>query len=295
VESVVDNHLREEDPRQVNAAPQQVYRRGLEKPRHILAHLMLPIGPVVPALGTPVVQGMSDSLAGEDLGQPIGGAAVLPLTCAGADVDVARGELAQDPGIAQVREIIHRIVEIKIIVVHPIHEVPHVVYAGHREAALDHVGMLEQRVGRVIRAERCAHGGDSDPWALAIVPDERHDLFAKVGIENGLYITSMKWMRAFVIKAEAVDGIDAEEFDFAAFDEIGQRADHALTFQFRFVARASRETENRLPPMAVDKHAHVNTEPGRIPAVIFTFHKVFLARGAGKKSMPAQPGWGQWN
>src|SRR5271166_2354578 len=147
----------------------------------------------------------------------------------------------------------------------------------------------------MICTERGAHRGNRDSVALAIVPDEGNDLFSKVGIENGLYITAVQGMRALVVKTEAVNGIDAEDFYLPAFDKIGQRADHALAFELRLVARTGRETENRLPPMAVDNHAHVDAQPRRIPAVIFAFHNMFLARRAGKESMPAQAGRGQWN
>ncbi len=106
------------------------------------------------------------------------------------------------------------------------------------------------------------------PWRLAIVPDERNDFFPQVGIKDGLHVTAVKRMRAFVIKAEAVDGIDAEEFYLAAFDEIGECADHALAFEFRLVTRAGGKTENRLSPVAVDDDTQVHAEPGRMPAVI---------------------------
>src|SRR5580704_2636543 len=263
----------------------------LEKPANVLAHLMLPIRPVMPALRAPVVQRMPNSLAGEDFGQSISRAAVLPLTSTRADVNVARGELSQNPWIVQVSEIIHRIVEVEIVVVHSVHKVPNVVHAGHRKAPLDHVGMLEQRVGRVVRAERRAHRGNRDPRALAIIPNERNDLLAKVGVKNGLHVTPVKGMRAFVIKAESIDGIDAEEFYFPAVDEIGQRADQALAFEFRLIARARRKPENRLSPVAVDNHAHVEAQPRRIPAVIFTFHNVLRALRAGREyASPARMG-----
>ena len=68
----------------------------------------------------------------------------------------------------------------------------------------------------MVRAERCAHRGDADPWSFAIVEDERHHFFAQVGIEDRLHVAAVKRMRAAIVKAEAVDGIDAEEFHFAA-------------------------------------------------------------------------------
>ena len=232
-----------------------------------------------------------DALAGKDFGEAIGGAAVFPLAGAGGEMDVAGADLLVKPGIAHVREIIDGIVEIEIVVVQAVHEIADVVNAGHGEAALDDVGMLEERVGGVIGAEGCAHGGNGDAGALAIVPDEGNDLFAKVGIEDGLDIAAVKGMRAFVIEAEAVDGIDAEDFDFAALDKIGESADHALAFEFGFVAGAGGKTENGLSPMAMDDDAKVKPQAGRMPAVVFAFHKCAShgARG-GKVCQPRRDG-----
>jgi hypothetical protein len=250
----------------------------------------------VAALGAPVIEGMADAFAGEDFGESVGGAASFPRACAGGEVNVAGADLVVEPGIAHVGEIIDGIVEIEIVVVHAIHEIADVVDAGHSETALDYVGMLEERVGGVIGAKGCAHGGDGDAGALAIVPDEGNDFLAKVGIEDGLHVAAVKGMGAFVIEAEAVDGIDAEEFYFAALDKISEGADHALAFELGFVASAGGKAENGLAPVAVDDHVQIEAEPGRIPAMNFAFHRVCSSRAArGRESMPAEGRWEQWN
>ena len=64
--------------------------------------------------------------------------------------------LVEKPGIVLVGHIVDRIIEVEVVVVHPVHRVAHVVNAGERVAALHVVGMLEEGVGRVIGAERCA-------------------------------------------------------------------------------------------------------------------------------------------
>src|SRR5579872_7221436 len=87
-------------------------------------------------------------------------------------------------------------------------------------------------------------------------------------------------MGGLVVEAGAVDGVDAEDFDFAGFDEIGKRADHALIFEFPFVAGAGREADERLAVMAVDDDAHIPADPGGIPAVIFAFHGAPWVAGA---------------
>src|SRR6266704_1646625 len=129
-------------------------RRPLsEKLGHILPHLVPPVRPVVTALGTPVVERMAYALAGKNFGEAVRGAAVLPGARAGGDVDIARGNLLLKPQIAHIREVIDRIVEIKIVVEHPVHEISQVVHAGHGETPLDHVGMFEERVSCMIRPE----------------------------------------------------------------------------------------------------------------------------------------------
>lgn len=254
----------------------------LKKAGDVFAHLVLPEGPVVAALGAPVVEGVANALAGEDFRKAVGGAAILPRAGAGGDVNIARSKLAENPGIVKIGEVVDGIVEIKIVVVHAVHEIADVVDAGHGEATLDDVGMLEEGVCGVIGAEGGAHGGDGDALALAVVPDEGNDFLAKVGIEDGLNIAAMERMCALVIKAEAVNGIDAKDFEFAAIDEVGERANHALAFEFVLVTGAGGKTDERLAPMAVDDDAKVKPQAGRVPAVNFAFHEECLARDAGR-------------
>src|SRR5260370_5622408 len=233
---------------------------------------MLPVRPVVAALRAPVVQRVTDTFAGENFGEAISRPAVLPLTRAGAEVNVTTCDLVIEPGIAGVRKIVNGVVEIKIVVTHPVHEVSQVVHAGHREAALDDVGMLEEGVRGVVRAERSAHRGRGNALRLAIVPYKRNDLFSQVGIENGLDVAAVKWMRALVVKAVSIDRIHGEEFDSSGVDEIRERADHALPLKLPLVAGASRETKERRPPMSLDHDPQLHTQPVRHPPVIFTFH-----------------------
>src|SRR6266481_5273793 len=172
---------------------------------------------------------MADALSRENFGEAVGRPAVLPLTRAGAEVNVATRDLVVEPGIAGVREVVNGIVEVEVVVVHAIHEIPQVVYAGHREATLDDVGMLEKAVGGVVCAKRSAHCGDGNALRLAVVPDERDDLFTQVRIENGLDVAAVKWVRALVVKA--------------------------LALELPLVARAGRKTKERRAPVSEDNYA----------------------------------------
>src|SRR5882724_8520999 len=114
-----------------------------EKLGDVFAHLVFPIRPVVAALGAPVIERVADSLAGKNFREAVGWPAVFPLARAGGDVNVARSNLFVAPGMAHIGEVIDVVVEIKIVVVHAVHEVFHVVNAGHGKAALDDIGVLE--------------------------------------------------------------------------------------------------------------------------------------------------------
>ena len=60
------------------------------------------------------------------------------------------------PGVTLVSYIVHRVIEVEVVVIHPVHGVAHVVDARERVTALHVVGMLEESVGRMIGTERCA-------------------------------------------------------------------------------------------------------------------------------------------
>lgn len=223
------------------------------------------------ALEAPVVDGVADAFAGEDFGEAIGGAAVLPLTGAGDEMDVATGKLAVKPGIGKIGEIVDGIVEIKILVVEAVHEIAQIIDTGHGEAAFENIGMTEKRVGRVIGTEGSAHGGDGDA-RLTIIPDEGDDFLGEIGIEDGLDVAAMKRVSGFVVEAEAVDGVDGVELDAAGVDEFGESANHALAFEFPLVSRAGGETENGRAVVAVNDDAEIEAEARGVPAMIFAFH-----------------------
>src|SRR5213078_889138 len=92
---------------------------------HILPHLMMPVGPFVPALRAPVVQMMSNAAIPEDLGHSVGRPAVLPRTTAGHEPDVATRVLMEKPRVILVGHIIDGVVEVEVVVVHPVHGIAH--------------------------------------------------------------------------------------------------------------------------------------------------------------------------
>src|SRR4030095_7363859 len=100
----------------------------------VFPHLVMPVGPFVPALRAPVVQMMSDAGIPERLRHSVGGAAVLPRTTAGHESDVATRVLVEKPGITLVGYVVDRIIEVEVVVVHSVHRIPHIVDARERLA-----------------------------------------------------------------------------------------------------------------------------------------------------------------
>src|SRR6267378_5648740 len=220
---------------------------------------------------------MADAFAGKNFGEAVGWPAVFPLARAGGDVNVARGDLFVEPRIAHIGEVVDGVVEIKIVVVHAVHEILHIVDAGHGETALDHIGVLEERIRGMIRAEGSAHRGDGDAGGLAVVPDEGNDFFAQIGVKNGLDVAAMKRMRAFIIETEAINGVNGEEFYFSGVNEIRKGPDHALAFELHFVAGAGGKAQQRWAIVSIDDYTELDAEPRRVPAVVFAFHPLPLA------------------
>src|SRR6266576_3068586 len=116
----------------------------------VFPHLVMPVRPFVPTLRAPVVQMMSNAAIPEDLRHSVGRPAVLPRTTAGHQVDVATRVLMEKPRVTLVGDIVHRVIEIEVVIVHSVHRISHVVDARERVAAFHMVGMLEESVGRVI-------------------------------------------------------------------------------------------------------------------------------------------------
>src|SRR5712672_2311408 len=95
----------------------------------VFPHLVMPIGPFVPALRATVVQMMSNASVLEDLGHSIGRPAVLPRATAGHEPNVATGVLVLIPWVILVSHVVHGIVEVEVVVIHAVHGVPHIVDA----------------------------------------------------------------------------------------------------------------------------------------------------------------------
>src|SRR5881628_2043927 len=97
---------------------------------------------------------MRNSAIPQDLGLSVGRPAVLPRTTAGHEPDVATAVLMEKPGITLVRNVVDEVIEVEVVVIHPVQGILDIVDARERVAALRVVRMLEEGVGCVIGAER---------------------------------------------------------------------------------------------------------------------------------------------
>jgi hypothetical protein len=247
----------------------------------------MPVGPFVPALRAPVVQMVSNAAIPEDLGHSVGRPAVLPRTTTGHEVDVATRVLMEKPWITLVRHIIHRVIEIEVVVIHPVHRVAHVVDARERVAAFHVVGMFEESVRRVIGTERCPQRGYSDAGRLALGVDERENFVRHIGVVLRLHPAPMERMRSLICERIALHAVDAEDADSPLLDIRAEGANHALTFLLPFVAHAGGEGEDGPAVIAINSDAHVAIETVRVPTLMVTMHAVRGYPLRGKFQIPS--------
>ena len=92
--------------------------------------------------------------------------------------------------------------------------------------------------------------------------NERHDLVADVFVEHALAPAAVERVRGLVEERVVVVRADAEHFDAAGVDEVGDGVEQPLTLQLPFVAVAGGKGQHRRSPVAEDRHAHVPAKPG---------------------------------
>ena len=136
------------------------------------------------------------------------------------------------------------------------------------------IGVLEESVGRVIGAERCAERGDADARRLALGVDEWKNFVCHIGIVLSLHPTPMEGMRSLVLERIAVNAVDAEDPDAPFFQVRAERAYHALAFHLPFVTTARWEGEDGRTVISVDGDTHVPIEAVRVPRLMITMHAV---------------------
>src|SRR6266498_5712494 len=196
----------------------------------------------------------------------------------------------EKPGITLVRHVVDRVIEVEVVVVHSVHRVPQIVDARERVAALHVVGMLEERVGRVIGTERCTQRGNPDAWRLALGVDEREDLVRYVGVVLRLHPAPVEGVRSLVLERIAVHAVDAEDSDAALLQVGAEGANHALAFHLPFVAAARRKGEDGPAVVAVNSDTHISIETVRVPTLMVTMHGMRGYRDNGRSQARTDDG-----
>ena len=74
----------------------------------------------------------------EYLGHAVSRPGHFPRATAGREVDVATSVLVEKPGVVLVRHIVDRVIEVEVVVVHPVHRIAHIVRVnGQAQATLN--------------------------------------------------------------------------------------------------------------------------------------------------------------
>src|SRR5437773_8919456 len=100
------------------------------------------------------------------------------------------------------------------------------------------IGMLEESIGRVIGAKRCAQRGNPDVRRLALGIDERENFVSDIGVVLRLHPAPVKGVRSLVCERIALHAVDAEDADAPLVDVRSESANHPLAFLLPFVAHA---------------------------------------------------------
>src|ERR1035441_7977671 len=144
-----------------------------------------------------------------DAARPQNGGEFLVL--APAHVPFASGEhgpyVVIAPAVAAVRQIIGRVIEVRVLAVPAVEEALDVERAAHGDAAGDLVGMAEGEVHGMVSAKAAAgHDGARSP---ILVPHQRQHVIQDVALVLQMPLYAPVGMRPLVVPAFAVYAIDA--------------------------------------------------------------------------------------
>src|SRR5205807_1505890 len=121
---------------------------------------------------------------------------------------------------AEVRQVIHRVVEVDVVVVIiAVIITANVIRTTHGDHAVEEVGTAKELIGAVKRPEACA--GCNDTYTTATtVPDVGHDFAADILVIFGLPQALVVRMHLLVEPGLLVDRVDREDFDATRFDHL---------------------------------------------------------------------------
>src|SRR5580698_4049487 len=164
-----------ESPRPLGSRRAWSSRRSGDHFVEVLGEHSAPGGPLVVALGAPVVDAVWDSLGAQGVGHPPGFADVFPFAFAGGEDDPALPEPVQLRAL-QAGEELKRRGEVQVMVPGPAVEVLDLIGTAHADGGAEDVGVAAQRGHRVERADRRACGDDVEGLAAEVGVDGRYHL-----------------------------------------------------------------------------------------------------------------------
>src|SRR5216683_3551839 len=177
---------------------------------------------------------------------------------------------AQEPLIAQVRQVVPRIVEVAIVVVVAIEEAPDVERSAHGHARRNHIRMPHGKIQRVIAAKTASRQhhlrGPVPPLQI------RQKLVDDVALVLHMPPDPRSRMGALVVPTLPVDAVHAEHLDRARFEFPAQRADHPRIFILKKTSHGCRKNEDRLPGVPIHQRLHFAPQFVAVLFVIFAVH-----------------------
>ncbi len=181
----------------------------------------------------------------------------LIVNTGGEDVGITAVTI-EIPRIADVWEIVHRNVEVAVVVVVAAEKVGGVEGSAHGEHAGEDIWVTERHVHCVVPAEAGADGADSR--VLVELADEGNNFVDDV--VTVLYLAGdspARWDIA-VVPAFAVDRVDTVELEVAVFELVLKGADHLAIFKLVEAATGCGEDDGGIARVPEDQQFHVATE-----------------------------------
>src|ERR1700724_546843 len=193
----------------------------------------------------------------------------IPL--ASAEHDPHMPQVVEVPRIAQLRQVVHRVVEVDVVVVIALQELADVEGAAHADQVRHLVGMAQRHVHRVIAAEAAA--GDRHPPAAGVGARMLEDLLHDDLLVGHVGLDAVGGMDAVVVPALRVDAVGTIELHPPGVHERRGRLDQAEVLVLVVPSLGCREQHHR--DAGVPEREHLedpSSQVGSAPAQILFPH-----------------------
>src|SRR3954471_16053717 len=178
--------------------------------------------------------------------------------------------LFQEPWIVDVRNVIHRIIEIKIVVMVAAHERSHIERPAHGDAGRCKIRVSQREVQRIVAAQTAS--GRRQLAVSVEVSNQWNDLVEKIVLVGDRAPNAVMRMDAAVVPAFAVNAIDAKELEMPRFNLPPNGMDHPGVLIFVELALGCWKYQHRYSGVPVGEKLHVPLEPMGEPVVVIPSH-----------------------